>query len=164
MLVGAARSRALRLIVPVYLFSLLLLPGLDDTISIGSLKLVEFSVHDALALGAAAAIFVHPDKAKCRIEWDIIVLSVVLMISLAIARDTSISHHFRALAETSLDLALPYYIVSRGLRTSDELRSSMLWLSAGGIVIAALLIFEVWKHGRSIMNFTAPLNCRRCFW
>ncbi len=133
------------LIVPVYLFSLLLLPGLDDTISIGSLKLVEFSVHDALALGAAAAIFVRPDKAKCRIEWDIIVLSVVLMISLAIARDTSLSHHFRALAETSLDLALPYYIVSRGLRSSDELRSSMLWLSAGGVVIAALLVFEVWK-------------------
>lgn len=133
------------LIVPVYLFSLLLLPGLDDTISIGSLKLVEFSVHDALALGAAAAILARPDRARCRIEWDIIVLSVVLMISLAVARDTSISHHFRALAETSLDLALPYYIVSRGLRTSDELRSSMLWLGAGGVVLAALLVFEVWK-------------------
>lgn len=138
-------ARRFTLIVPVYLFSLLLLPGLDDTLWIGSLKLVEFSVHDALALGAAAAIVANPRKAKCRIEWDVIVLSVVLMISLAIARETSISHHLRALVETSLDLALPYYIVSRGLRTSDELKAAMLWLSAGAVVIAALLIFEVWK-------------------
>ena len=139
------------LIVPVYLFSLLLLPALDDTLWLGSLKLVEFGVHDALALGAAVAVFANPGKARCRVEWDIIVLSVVFMISMAIARETTISHHFRALAETSLDLALPYYIVSRGLRTSEDLRSAMLWLGAGGLVIAALLVFEVWK-GWPIFN------------
>jgi hypothetical protein len=133
------------LFVPVYLFSLLLLPGLDDTLFIGSLKLVEFSVHDALALGTAVAIFANPAKAKSRLDWDIVVLAVVVMISLAVARETALSHHFRALVETSLDLALPYYILSRGLRSSEDMRSSMLWLAAGGIVVASILVFEVWK-------------------
>lgn len=133
------------LIAPVYLFSLLLLPGLDHTLVLGSLKLVEFGVHDALALGAAVAIFVNPAKARCRIEWDFVVLLVVFTIAMAVARETTFSHHLRALTEVSLELALPYYIVSRGLRTGDELKSAMLWLGAGGVVIAALLIFEVWK-------------------
>ncbi|MDO9418028.1 O-antigen ligase family protein [Pararhizobium sp.] len=133
------------LFVPVYLFSLLLLPGLDEPLFIGSLKLVEFSVHDALALGAAVAIFVNPAKAKSRLDWDMVVLAVVFMVSIAVARDTSISHHLRALVETSFGLALPYYIVSRGLRSSEDMRSAMLWLSAGGVVVASVLVFEVWK-------------------
>ena len=133
------------MIAPVYLFSLLLLPGLDHTITLGSLKLVEFSVHDALAIGAAAAIFVNPAKGRCRVEWDFVVLLLVFTIAMALARETSFSHHLRALTEVSLDLALPYYIVSRGLRTSEELRSAMLWLGVGGVVLAGLLTFEVWK-------------------
>jgi len=138
-------ARRFNLIAPVYLFSLLLLPGLDYTLELGSLKLVEFGVHDALAIGAALAIFVNPAKGRCRIEWDFAVLLVVFTIAMAVARETSVSHHLRALTEVSLELALPYYIVSRGVRTSDELKSAMLWLGAGGVVIAALLIFEVWK-------------------
>lgn len=133
------------LIVPVYLFSLLLLPGLDDELAIGGLKLFRFNVYNALAVGAAVAIFLNPGKAKCRIEWDIAAFSVVILLAMADARDTSISHHARALVKTMLDLGLPYYIVSRGLRNGNELRSAMLWLAAGGVAIAAILLFELWK-------------------
>ncbi len=134
-----------RMIVPVYLFSLLLLPGLDDILFIGPLKLFEFGVHDALALGAAAAIFLSPAKARHGAGPDVAALSVVMLVALALARGTSVSNHIRALIEVSLDLALPYYIVSRGLRSSDDLRAAMLWLAAGGIVVGAILVFEVWK-------------------
>lgn len=133
------------LIAPVYLFSLLLLPGLNEPLAIGSLKLIDFSVYDALALGAATAIFCNPAKAKSRLDWDAVALAVVVMISIATARDTSISHHLRVLVEALIDLALPYYIVSRGLRSSEDLRATMLWLSAGGVVVASILIFEVFK-------------------
>ncbi len=133
------------LFVPVYLFSLLLLPALHQPLWIGSTKLVEFGVHDALALGTATAIFLNPAKAKSRLDWDLVALAVVLMISIAVARDNSVSHHLRVLVETSFSLALPYYIASRGLRSSEDLRSAMLWLSAGGIVVASLLVFELWK-------------------
>jgi hypothetical protein len=133
------------LIAPVYLFSLLLLPALDETLFIGSIKLIQFSVNDALALGAAVTIFLNPAKAKCRREWDVIAFSVVIMVAMALARDLGISHHLRVLIEISLDLALPYYIVSRGLRTGEDLRSAMLWLGAGGVTVGAILLLEVWK-------------------
>lgn len=133
------------LIAPVYLFSLLLLPGLHDTLMIGSVKLIDFSVHDALALGAAIAIATNKGKAKCRAEWDVVAFSVVTMMAVALAKDTSISHHIRELIGVSLDLALPYYIVSRGVRTNEELRSALLWLGAGGVVVGAILVFEVWR-------------------
>jgi len=132
----------LSLIVPVYLFSLLLLPELDDDLMIGSLKLVKFSVHDALALGAAAAIFRHPGKGRCRAEWDAVAFAVVFVIAVAEARGTSASHHVRALVEVTMDLGLPYYIASRGLRTGDDLRSAMLWLGAAGLIVGAILVFE----------------------
>ncbi len=133
------------LFAPVYLFSLLLLPGLDHTLMLGPVKLVEFGVHDALALGAALAIFVNPAKARGRVEWDFAVMLVVFTIAMATARETTASHHLRALTEISLELALPYYIVSRGLRSSEELKAAMLWLGASGVVVAGLLVFEVWK-------------------
>lgn len=134
------------LIVPVYLFSLLLLPALDDSLFIGPLKLVRFGVHDALALGAAAAIFRHPSKGKCRTEWDVAALAVVIVIAVAEARGTSASHHIRSIVEVMMDLGLPYYIASRGLRTGDDLRSAMLWLGAAGLVVGAILMFEFQRN------------------
>ncbi len=133
------------LLAPVYLFSLLLLPGLDGPLMIGSFKLVDFGVHDALALGAAVAIFVNPAKAKCRMEWDIMVFAVVVLIAMALARDTTASHNLRVITEVSLDFALPYYIVSRGVRSADEMRAALLWLGGAAVLLAALLIFELWK-------------------
>lgn len=148
-------SRRFNLIVPVYLFSLLLLPELGDELMIGSLKLVKFSVHHALALGAAIAVFRHPAKGKCRGQWDVAAFSVVFVIAIAQARDTSVSHHIRSLIEVTTELGLPYYIASRGLRTGDDLRSAMLWLGAGGLILSAILLFE---HQRSwpIYNVLYP--------
>lgn len=130
------------LIVPVYLFSLLLLPELKDTLAIGSLKLVSLGVHHALALGAAITIFLSSAKGKCRKEWDIVAFSVVAVIAVAEARETSFSHHIRSLLEVTMALGLPYYIASRGLRTGNDLRLAMLWLGAAGVFLSGILLFE----------------------
>ena len=134
------------LIVPIYLFSLLLLPALDDALMIGSLKLVRFGVHDALALGAAWAVFHHAGKGKCRAGWDLVAFAVVAVIAVAEARGTTISHNIRSLVEVGMDYGLPYYIVSRGLRTGEDLRTTMLWLGAGGVVLSAILLFEFQRN------------------
>lgn len=133
------------LIVPVYLFSLLLLPGLDKTLSIGSLSLFEFNVYNALALGAAVAIFFNPAKARSRPEWDVVALSIVVLIAVALFRGTSLSHHARGIFKLTIDLGLPYYVASRGLRNSSDLRMALIWLAAGAVNASAILIFEVWK-------------------
>lgn len=136
----------LRHVVPAYLYSLLLLPGLDSSIAVGSLKLFDFGVHDALALGAAFMVFANTAKARPRPQLDLPALAVMFMLGAALARDTSITHFFRTTMNTMLDLGLPYYIISRGVRNIEEIRTSMLWLGCGAVTLAAILIYEVVKE------------------
>ncbi|WP_179042944.1 O-antigen ligase family protein [Sphingobium lactosutens] len=132
-------------VVPVYLFSLLLLPGLDMTAVVGSLKLFDLGVHDVLGVGAAAALFCN--RGKSRIDWrrDVPTYSVILLIGAALARDTSFSHLLRSTSNLMLDYGLPYYIASRGVRNMDEFRRVLLWLGCGALVLSSLLIYEAMR-------------------
>lgn len=132
-------------VVPIYLFSLLLLPGLDEVAALGSIKLFDFGVHDALALGAAAMLFVNVGKARARVASDLPALAAMLLLMVALSRDTTPTHFVRMAINVGFDLGLPYYIVSRGVRAVEEMRTAMLWLGCGAIVLSAILLYEVWK-------------------
>ncbi|WP_336969886.1 O-antigen ligase family protein [Sphingobium aromaticiconvertens] len=138
-------ARRFAMIVPVYLFSLLLLPGLDIPVMIGPLKLFDFSVLDALAFGASATIFLDKRKAQPHIHHDIAAGAVIFLVGAALARDTSFSHLLRSSLNVVIDLGLPYYIVSRGVRTLEEVRVAMLWIGCGGVTLASLLFYEFLK-------------------
>lgn len=132
-------------IVPVYLFSLLLLPGLDSTAAIGSLKLFDFSVHDGLAAGAAVATFSNRRKARPGARRDLPALAVILLIAAALARGTSFPHLLRLILNVVIDLGLPYYLVSRNLHEAADFRRALLWLGCGGVVLASILAYEAMK-------------------
>lgn len=131
-------------VAPLYLFSLLLLPALDQTIALGSLKLFEFGAHDALVIGAAAAFLVRPEW-RGRVHWrlDLPILAVLLLLVSATARDTSITNFFRIFVNTGLDFALPYYVVSRSVRSWDDIRLCMLYIACAGFFISVILIYEM---------------------
>ncbi|MBO9623891.1 MAG: O-antigen ligase family protein [Sphingomonas sp.] len=135
----------LRHVVPAYLYSLLLLPGLDISFALGGIKLFDFGVHDALVIGAAFVVFASAAKARPRLQLDVPAVAVMLMFGAALARDTSVTHFFRVSVNVVLDLGLPYYVVSRGVRTIDEMRASMLWLGCGAVTLAAILLYEVFR-------------------
>lgn len=138
-------ARRFAMIVPVYLFSLLLLPPLDIPVMIGPLKLFDCSVLDALAFGASATIFLDKRKARPHIHHDIAASAVIFLIGAALARDTSFSNLLRSSMNVVIDLGLPYYIVSRGVRTLEEVRVAMLWIGCGAVTLASLLFYELWK-------------------
>jgi len=127
---------------PTYLFALLLLPGLDQSMSIGSLKLFEFGVHDALAVGAAVRVAMQPGGSAARKSLDLPFIGVLLLLVTATARDTSITNFVRVLVNTGLDCALPYYIVSRGVRTMDDLRLCMVYVAGASAVLSIILMYE----------------------
>jgi len=130
-------------IVPIYVFSILLVPSLDISAFVGGLKLFQFGVLDALAVGSAVAIYVSRQKARPRIQSDIAAMSVCLVIGMALGRETSLTNVLRSTCDVVLDLGLPYYILSRGLRNKEDVRAAMLWLACGGLALSAVLIFEV---------------------
>ncbi|MFT3967651.1 MAG: O-antigen ligase family protein [Sphingobium sp.] len=138
-------ARRFDMVVPVYLFSLLLLPGLESSIMIGPLKLVDFSLHDALAVGAGVTIRFGGGRARPHPRSDIAAWSVILLLGMALARETSLSNHLRSALNVLIDLGLPYYILSRGIRTMEELRAAMLWMGCGAVTLAALLAYELVK-------------------
>lgn len=129
-------------VAPVYLFALLLLPALDTTIMAGSIKLFEIGVHESLALGAVFALVKCREKARISIALDLPLLAVLLLLVTATARDTSITNFFRVLINGVLECALPYYIVSRSIRSIDDLKLCMIYLAAAASVLSVILLYE----------------------
>lgn len=139
-------ARRLRMVAPLYLFSVLLLPGLDGPVSIGGLKLLDFGMHDALATGAAVAVALSAERRPItRPELDLPAIGVILLLAAALARDTTLTNNMRMLANVVMDFAVPYYIVSRSIRTIEDLQACMVWLGCAGAILSAVLIWEVIK-------------------
>lgn len=137
-------SGRLERVAGIYLFSLMLLPGLDQPIELGGLKLFDFGIHDALALGAAAAIFKDARKSRVASGDDARVGLLLLVLVFAMARDSTFTHFMRTTTNVILDFGLPYYILSRGLAGVEAMRSAMRWLAASGAGLAGVLAYEVW--------------------
>lgn len=138
-------SGKLERIAGVYLFNVMLLPGLDTTFAPGGLKLFDVGVHDALAVGAAIAIYRNPLRARVAVSDDVRVGLLIAVVIFALARDTTLTHFLRTTINISLDCYLPYYILSRGLAAVDAMRSALRWLACTGAGLASVLIFEVWS-------------------
>lgn len=132
-------------IVPFYLFSLLLLPALDSPMQLGALKLFDFGVQDALAVGAAVAIRLNPVSRLRRPASDLWVAALLLMLGFALSRETSATNFLRTTVNLVLDLGLPYYILSRGIADVDGQRSALRWLACGGVALTAVLVLETWR-------------------
>ncbi len=132
-------------VAPLYLFALLLLPPLDQTMAVGSLKLFDLGLHDALACGAACTLLAHPGwRTRTRFALDLPVSAMLLMFVAVFARGTSVTNILRVAIDVGLDCGLPYYVVSRSLRTNTDIRRCMLYLTAGATILACILPFEVW--------------------
>lgn len=132
-------------IAPLYLFTLLLLPPLDTPVELGSLKLFDFGVQDGLALGAAVAIRLRPLGARRRIASDAWVALLLLMLGIALSRETSATNFLRTTVNLVLDLGLPYYILSRGIADVEGQRAALRWLACGGVALTAVLMLETWR-------------------
>ncbi|HUD30544.1 MAG TPA: O-antigen ligase domain-containing protein, partial [Novosphingobium sp.] len=139
-------SGQLERIAGVYLFSLLLLPGLDTTFEPGGLKLFDFGIHDALALGATVAILRDPRRSRVSTADDLRVSLLLLVLVVALARETSFTHFLRTTINVGLDYGLPYFILSRGLAGVETMRAAMRWLACAGVGLGSVLVFEAWRQ------------------
>ncbi|HKX23464.1 MAG TPA: O-antigen ligase domain-containing protein, partial [Rhizorhapis sp.] len=131
-------------VAPLYMFSLLLLPGLDTSIMLGGVKLFEFGVHDALTVGALLRLLLFTEgKVEGFRPLDIPVLLVLLLLVTGLARDTTVTNFVRVLLNIGLDYAVPYFVISRSVRTMDDIRLCMIWLACAAVIISVILLYEV---------------------
>ena len=137
-------ARSGQRVAPIYLFALLLLPPLDQTMAVGGLKLFDFGLHDALAGGAALCLWLRPHwRTPARPMLDLPVLALLALFVFVFTRGTSVTNVLRMAVDVGLDCGLPYYIVSRSIRTGADIIRCMLHLAAGAAILSCILCFEV---------------------
>jgi len=70
---------------------------------------------------------------------------IFLIIALKV-RDSNITGIFRFGFYQALDVILPYYVISRSLRTLENFRAAILGFVIGATIMAVLSMFEFTKH------------------
>lgn len=139
-----ARGSAGR-IAPIYLIALMMLPGLPVNIMTGSLRWWMHDLHITLAIGALIALLASPDRARGRLVHDLPFLCIIALYVCATSRSTSITHFLREATQYGLAYAIPYFVVSRSVRSQEDIKRIMLGLMWGAIIVSAILLFEAWR-------------------
>ena len=136
-----------RLIAPLYLFLQLTMPMVTVVLGFGSLYLLTFDVGMAAGLGALAALALRSRGRFPRmLLWDVPVYLFFILLVLQSARGTSATNVLRSAMEAGWDTLLPYYVVSRSLRTFDDLRVALFGLIAATAALSALAFYEAFRH------------------
>ncbi|HEX8483905.1 hypothetical protein [Sphingomonas sp.] len=136
-----------RLIAPIYLFLQLTMPMVTVVLGFGSLYLLTFDVGMAAGLGALAALALRSRGTFSRtIVWDVPALLFFLLLVAQTARDTSATNVMRSAIEAGWDTLLPYYVVSRSLRTFEDVRVALFGLIAATVALCVLAFYEAFRH------------------
>lgn len=157
-LARGSRSR----IAPVYLFSLMLLPNFATDIAIGELKLWLHDLHVTLGLGALAALLMSGRRPHVHSKLDLPFLIILLLLTIGDARGTSATNFLRFFTTYALTYGVPYFVVSRSVRSQNDIKRIMIALASAGALLAVILVWELlrtWPMYRILYDhFGIPLT------
>lgn len=143
-------------VVPVFIFSLLTLPFVSAPFAVGGLYLLTLDVSIFLSIGALVALLRFGRLPRPVYQLDLPALLLIMLITIISARDSSSTNYLRTLTASLITLGLPYLVVSRGVRSAEDLRPALVALVAAGASLSALALFEtlrswplyriIWQH------------------
>ena len=149
------KQKAIRVAAFMFLFPLM--PSLEKLVLIGGVPLIQISwtrfLILILLLPMLADALAH--RAVFRLPLDKYVLAFSALLIALESRDVSFTASMRNALEYSLDILLPYLVISRQIRSWDELRQVFTWLLAGLTFLGMLNLFETirnWHPHHGIVN------------
>ena len=92
---------------------------------------------------------------------DILVVSFIVLATLLQMRDSSITDTFRYGFTSFIDIYLPYYVMSRGLKNIADFRDALLAFVIAVTIAAFIAVFE---HVRHWVLFKGMLNAMDIYW
>ncbi len=130
----------------LYVVALIALPDLFWKPVFGSLYLFPFTKYLFAAIGLAFALARHPKPVHhTASRFDLPVLIVVIL-EVAQARSDNATDFARLVTPILLDIALPYFLISRALNSAEDVRRFMLALALGGFVMGIVATLETHLH------------------
>lgn len=110
----------------------------------------------ALLLPAALSLLQRSSTMRLgRSPVDWMVLGYVTLMSLLAFRDGNVTSGLRTVLSLWIDMALPYYVASRSIRTEEGLRQAMTGYVIGAMLLAMFAIFEMlrtWKLYSAVLG------------
>ena len=109
-----------------------------------------------LLLPAAIVLFQQSSNLRLgRSPVDWMVISYIVLISLLHFREANLTSGLRNIATNVIDIFLPYYVASRGIRDISGFKHALAGFALGAMVLSALSIFEVlrsWKLYSAVLG------------
>lgn len=107
------------------------------------LKLVRWNVQNALTLGGLFAFAIARGpiiRRKPRADLPLLLLVALLVI--VAARESSFTNFLRETVTVLLNVALPYWVITRGIDPLADSRKLMLWITGAATMIATVATYE----------------------
>jgi O-Antigen ligase len=130
----------------IYIFLLFTTPFISKPVQAGGVYLMDFNFAHCLSFGMLLAMIVGRGSAKRAAGLvDLCAFLLILLFFLANIRGGSATNAIRELMNSLLSYGLPYYVLSRSVRSQDDLRPIFLGTACAMAVLSAIAIFEVWR-------------------
>lgn len=127
----------------IALFAILTIPAIMKTIMAGSLQLINITSETSVILGLLAGSFMWTGRSgRQDMTRDLPAYMIIAVLTFSSARDTTITNVLRVLMENMVAFVLPYLLVRNGLRDSTAIRNAFLFVTAAGLCMSAVAIFE----------------------
>ena len=133
-------------ILPLYLFSLFILPDLGLPEALGTLKLSSLNTSTCFAVGALIAAFWRGGLRGKPSMLDLPAAVLLAVLVFMASRSTSATNVLRELLDHVLYYGVPYILVSRLVRTPADFRRVAVALACAGCLLATLLVAEFVFH------------------
>jgi hypothetical protein len=139
------------------------MPQLYQQIMVGGLYVTEVTKYTFCALGLLIAFVLKREGSTPilkRSHFDLPVL-IILVLEFMQARDPSVTATIRQCLPSLFTIIIPYFVLSRSLNSTEEVRRFLLALALAGFVMAAVATLEARMHWLLYKQMEGLLNVHR---
>lgn len=147
----------------LYAVALVAVPDMFWKPMLGGLYLFPFTKYLFAVLGLAVAFKRHPQPIRLSSRLDLPILIIVIL-EVTQARSGNATDMLRLVMPIILNIALPYFLISRALTSVEDVRRFMLAMAFGGFMMAIVSTVEahfhwlLYKQIESGLHIVSPIN------
>lgn len=126
----------------LYVLIMIVSPTVAREIGIGGIYLLPFDKWLFGGLGLAIAALIHRSRKPLNTGWFDLPFLLVVSLELVLARGLNVTSVLRTFTGVSVSLIFPYFMVSRALRTPEDIRKMIFAITFAAFVLSCEAMYE----------------------